>query len=298
MIVNSANLAAAAKGFRVLYKESLGAVESIYQKLAMVVPSDAPEETYAWLGELPRMREWIGDRVIKGLKAHGFTIRKKDWELTISVSRDEIQFDRLGLVKPRIQMMGQAAGQHYDELLLALIVSGFDALCFDGQYFFDADHPVKDKSVSNVTDKPFSATAYGAARAAMLSLVGENDNPLGIRPTHLVVPPQLEMAANEVLVSERTAAGATNPYRGSAELIVTPWLAAHPTKWFLLDLSKAVKPFIVQVVRKPDQLVALDQVDDANVFLKKEFWYGIDGQDNAGFGLWQLAYGSTGDGQA
>ena len=33
---------------------------------------------------------------------------------------------------------------------------------------------------------------------------------------------------------------------------------------------------------------------DLNVFLQKEYLYGCDCRDNAGFGFWQMAYGSTG----
>ena len=34
---------------------------------------------------------------------------------------------------------------------------------------------------------------------------------------------------------------------------------------------------------------------DDNVFFKKEFIYGVDARCNAGYGLWQLAFGSTGE---
>jgi phage major head subunit gpT-like protein len=54
---------------------------------------------------------------------------------------------------------------------------------------------------------------------------GDHARPLGIRPTHLVVPPSLEGQALEILNAERDAAGATNVYKGTAQLIVCPWLA-------------------------------------------------------------------------
>lgn len=63
------------------------------------------------------------------------------------------------------------------------------------------------------------------------------------------------------------------------------------TAWFLLDVSKAIKPLIWQL-RKAGEFVSLDRSDDPNVFTKKEFQYGWDGRGNAGYGLWQLAWGS------
>jgi len=61
--------------------------------------------------------------------------------------------------------------------------------------------------------------------------------------------------------------------------------------WFLADLSRAVKPVIVQI-RKQPQFVAKDKITDDNVFFQKQFIYGVDDRKNCGFGLWQLMYGS------
>jgi phage major head subunit gpT-like protein len=61
--------------------------------------------------------------------------------------------------------------------------------------------------------------------------------------------------------------------------------------WYLLDLSRPVKPFILQVRKRPE-LVAMDRPDDENVFMRKKYLYGVDDRKNAGYGLWQLAYGS------
>ncbi|WP_316154725.1 Mu-like prophage major head subunit gpT family protein [Cupriavidus sp. BIC8F] len=69
------------------------------------------------------------------------------------------------------------------------------------------------------------ANAYGAARAAMMGMKGDNGKPLGVRPSLLVVPPSLEKTALEILQAEKNAAGATNIYQNTAKLLVTPWLS-------------------------------------------------------------------------
>lgn len=109
-----------------------------------------------------------------------------------------------------------------------------------------------------------------------------------------MVPPQLRVTALQILKAE-TIEGTTNIHRDSATPLVLPELAAHPTKWFLLDLSRPLKPFILQIVKEPE-FVALDSPDDEHVFKRREFLYGVDCIDNAGYGLWQLAWGSTGSG--
>ena len=61
--------------------------------------------------------------------------------------------------------------------------------------------------------------------------------------------------------------------------------------WFLMDLSRPLKPIILQIRKRPE-FVSMDRPDDENVFMRKKFRYGVDDRKNVGFGLWQLAYGS------
>ncbi len=63
------------------------------------------------------------------------------------------------------------------------------------------------------------------------------------------------------------------------------------TAWYLLDTSRAIRPFIFQRRTTP-QLVRQDRMDDENAFMRKKFRYGVDYRGAVGFGLWQLAYGS------
>lgn len=70
------------------------------------------------------------------------------------------------------------------------------------------------------------STNYAAARAAMMIFRSENGRILGINPTTLVVPPSLEDAALHILNTENGEGGASNPWKGTAELIVTPFVAS------------------------------------------------------------------------
>lgn len=60
--------------------------------------------------------------------------------------------------------------------------------------------------------------------------------------------------------------------------------------WFLLDVSRSLKPLIYQERSKP-QFVAMDNPNDEQVFTKKLFRYGVDLRSNVGFGFWQMAIG-------
>ncbi len=60
--------------------------------------------------------------------------------------------------------------------------------------------------------------------------------------------------------------------------------------WFLLDVSRSLKPMIYQERKKP-QFTAMDNPNDEQVFTKKLFRYGVDLRSNVGFGFWQMAIG-------
>jgi phage major head subunit gpT-like protein len=96
VIINAQNIELAAKGFQSVYTDARLNAPSHAMKIAMKVPSTAKDETYGWLGMFPHLREWIGPRHVKGLKAHGFRIENRKFEATVEVPRDDLADDRAG----------------------------------------------------------------------------------------------------------------------------------------------------------------------------------------------------------
>jgi phage major head subunit gpT-like protein len=64
--------------------------------------------------------------------------------------------------------------------------------------------------------------------------------------------------------------------------------------WFLIDASRAIRPFIFQL-RREYAVTRMNALSDEGVFNRREFRYGVDGRANTGVGLWQLAYASNQD---
>ncbi|MFV1934921.1 Mu-like prophage major head subunit gpT family protein [Phaeobacter gallaeciensis] len=143
MMVTAAALTALQVGFKKNFQVGFSATrpEADFTKIATVIQSTSKSETYGWLGKFPKMREWIGARVIKDMKAHGYTITNKDFEGTVGVDRNDIEDDNLGIYAPLFQEMGHSAGQQPDDLTFSLLANGRAETCYDGQYFFDTDHP-------------------------------------------------------------------------------------------------------------------------------------------------------------
>lgn len=298
MIINRANLATLFTAFNASFKEGLGMATPQWDRIATRVPSSTATEEYGWLGQVPNVREWIGDRQVQNLQTSGYAIKNKDFELTLAVGRNNIQDDNIGIYGPLFQEMGRSTSAAYDQLVWALLKAGFATACYDGQYFFDTDHPVLDadgKTVNSVANtdggagapwflvdnsralkplllqvrKPFelvrkdqpdddnvfsrrefiygvdarhnvgfgfwqfawgskqdlTAATYATARAGLMGLKGDYGRPLGLTPKLLIVPPALEAAGRAIVEATNNANGSTNVWKGTAELLVVPWLA-------------------------------------------------------------------------
>lgn len=151
MIINRANLDAVRTGFHTAFKGGLAQAEPQYQRIATIVPSSTKKQDYGWLGKVPNVREWIGPRAVQNLAEHSYSITEKKWELTIGVDRDDIETDNIGVYSPMFEEMGRSSGAFWDTLVWALLKDGFTEECYDGQPFFDADHPVLDENGETVS---------------------------------------------------------------------------------------------------------------------------------------------------
>ncbi|MBM4274587.1 MAG: hypothetical protein FJ134_09045 [Deltaproteobacteria bacterium] len=218
MIINAEGLARLYTAFSAVFNAAYQETPTWHERVAMTVPATTRIMDYKFLLDFPMVREWIGDRQISSLEPQAYQIESKDWEATIEVERNDIEDDQLGLYNPIVAALAQEAKRHPDQLMADLMLGGFATTCYDGQFFFDTDHPVGSGAASNL-------------------------------------------------------GGGTG------------------TPWFLLDTSRAIKPFIFQL-RRGVQLVRMDGQEDEQVFMRKKYRYGVDYRGAAAYGLWQMAYAS------
>jgi|TARA_Y100001001_G_scaffold105075_1_gene102788 phage major head subunit gpT-like protein len=154
MIINSGNLKTLNVAFKAAFAQAFADALVDYDQIVLEVNSTTSTEEYGWLGQTTGFREWIGDRVIQNLKQHGYSIKNRTFENTVGVPREAIEDDQYGVYTPLMAQLGQDAKEHPAELVYALLKDGFNQKCYDGQNFFDTDHPVLNKagdeqSVSN-----------------------------------------------------------------------------------------------------------------------------------------------------
>lgn len=297
MLVNKANLSTIFINLKTIFNNAFEAAPSQWNATAMLVPSGSSQNDYNWLSSFPRMRKWIGEKAVKSLEAFKYSVVNDDWEATVEVDRNHIDDDQLGIYLPQAQMAGFSARQLPDEIVADLKNSAFTSLCYDGQLFYDTDHPVAGASVSNKLTVALSAAttaaaaaSYGAARVAIMSFKDDEGRPLNLIPDVLEVPPALEATAKLLINSDKLTDDSPNPYKGTATVLVNPRLTSS-TAWFLHVTNMPVKPFIYQERKAPVFVEQTDpQADD--VYNRKKFKFGAEARAAGGYAFWQMSVGS------
>ena len=145
MLVNAQNLAALRDGYSTAYQAGLGEAPQMHTRVATIVSATQKEQKYGWLGKIPSVRKWVGARAVQNLQQHDYAIREEKLELTVAVDRDDVETDNLGIYGPMFTEMGRSAGAYWEQMVWALLKAGFNTPCYDGQNFFDTDHPVLDE---------------------------------------------------------------------------------------------------------------------------------------------------------
>lgn len=116
------------------------------------------------------------------------------------------------------------------EILVPILAnSGAGQTMADGKAVFHADHGNLASSGATI-----SVTTLSAARTAMRKQKGLKGEIYAIEPWALIVPPELETVAQQVLATiNATTTSDANPFQNSLELIVEPGLS-NPDAWYLI----------------------------------------------------------------
>ena len=292
MLITSAALVQLRVGFSAAFNRGMGNVVTLADKIATTVPSSTASNLYGWLGAIPGLRKWIGEREIQKVSENDYTIKNEPFELTIGIKRTDIEDDNYGVYTPMMEAMGESTALHKEERVAATVKAGFTEKCYDGKSFYNEAHKVGEEVYSNMSDAKLSADSFSAARESMMSLKNDQGKPLNIVPDILLVPPALEREARMILEADLIN-GTTNVNKGLAKVEVWTELADQPTQWYLLCTKRSLKPFIFQE-REKAKFVSLTKENDENVFMRDEYLYGVSARDGVGYGFWQMAYGSTG----
>lgn len=272
-----------------------------WTKLALQFPSTQESETYRWLGMVPQVREWVGGRQVRPLRANGVTIVNKVWESTIRVDADEQRRDKTGQIMVRVNEMARRVATHPNKLLTALLLGGAGTACYDGQYYFDDDHNeggsgVQSNSIESDASTPTAPTDTEMFHAIVdgvgqiLSFKDDHGEPMneGAR-RFLVMVPMTFWSATMIALSDYNR-DSVNPLRiqegFDVEWVANPRLT-WTTQFAVFRTDGETRPFIFQE-ELPVQVQALAEGSELEVN-ENQHQYGVKAVHAAGYGFWQDA---------
>lgn len=138
-------------GFKTDFQRGLDKVEPTFLRFSTKVNSSTKIETYGWLGDFPRFRKWVGAKHIKRMKEKAYRLANEDYEVTRGIKKTDIEDDNLGLWGPQIEGWGEEAQALPDRLAYDALANGHQVECYDGQNFFDDEHPMAGGTASNIS---------------------------------------------------------------------------------------------------------------------------------------------------
>ncbi|HWH75555.1 MAG TPA: Mu-like prophage major head subunit gpT family protein [Methylibium sp.] len=281
--------------------------------VANLFNSDQASEQYPFLGQVPRMREWIGGRQAKGIAGNLLTIANKHYEATIEIALRDLRRDKTPQIQARMSEFAQEGDAHWGTLLSALIMAGTSTVCYDGQFFFDTDHSegasgTQDNDITvdisavpgagsdNTPAFPNQAQMQAAivkGIAQILSFKDDRGRPMNSNarrflvtvPVGLYMPAVAALSAINLIALQQNinpiqAAGLQIDVQMMPELTWTDSFAVWRT-------DSPIKGLIRQ--NETDPVVKMKDENSEFAFDNDAIQIGVDAWRGADYGLWQRA---------
>lgn len=301
MEVTPSALQAINRSFNFEFQAAVSAAASTtyWQKKARQMPSTGFENVYSWVLGLPDMRRWVGPRIVRSMEGRVYILRNEPWELTWGVDRRHVEYNQIGQYADRARMGGDSAARWKDKLVTDVQLA--NPIAFDGQNFYDTDHPRGSTVYANYhPSTDLTNDNLWAMAMIMMGYLDDFGESLGVRPTILEVPPQLSkkgvdaLKALQIVQLVKNVAGDQNVAAAAVpnnigqlfdiELVINERLSSRPDEWYLHSTNR-MPPFVVQAPKEPSGVTSLTNPSDPNVFWQREFIYGIDADGAAGVTL-------------
>ncbi len=310
MAITTAKINAVSRGITQSFDNGVRTGSPLYPQICTIVPSSSRDEKYGWIGDVPDMKEFLGERQFDQLRAFDYEIANRTFEQSLGVDRHDIDDDRYSHYSTIAEGLGRKAVRHPDELLVSLALTGETATCFDGQFFYDTDHAAGDSGSqankttfnaadhTNVTVAEFKAAFHKCLRLMMQFKTDKGSffMPRAITADllsdlHLMVPLSLWEVSSQAMQQMMVAQGGVavdNVLLAKAQVHPILGLGAEgggsDAKFQLLYTGGTVRPFIFQQRKSlTRQVKGLADIEEKQVKFMTEVRY------NVGFGLWQYA---------
>ncbi|MFT6659912.1 Mu-like prophage major head subunit gpT family protein [Maritalea sp.] len=272
--------------------------------VAMKVSSSEASEDYGWLGAVPAMGEFHNSRSPAEIKEHSFSLANKDFDNSITFKKKDIRRDKKGMIRLRVNDLIGRAEDLSASLISTLILNGATSLCYDGEYFFDTDHPAGDGQTQS-NKITFDAVAPAAPTVTefeeavlkgiqtLVGLKDEQGQPINQSATKFTIQVPVgflgvALKALKAVLGDGGKSAVIPAIKGDFSIDVIPNPRLSWTDTFVMYRTDSeVKPFILQEEEALEPFAIAEGSEYEK--LNKEHMYGVDWAGNVGYGQWSGA---------
>lgn len=245
-------------GTRVTYPVGFGTGLGISPYSLFATEDDAPAKTfnaggYNPVGAYSALATPDGDEIVTPALTEAAAIPYTTVRYTNGFSLDElaVRFLDPKIIPQWFRQLGLRAGECVSKAVYDLIRLGFT------NSLFSATHASNVGNLSNFGSTALGHSSFAAARAVLLKQKSIDGDPAGQMGAFLVVPPDLEVLARQIVTSEVTDGSLQrNVLMGSVQVISSPFLT-DATDWFMLA-AKGENPFNVFWAIRPHPQMGVD----------------------------------------
>jgi len=281
-------------GLRKIFMDEYQLPGSLIDQLyGMEKSGKAVEYDYAigGLGDLEEFQGTIPYGDFKGQYRTSYT--HKEWVKGIKIERKLVDDDLYSVINKRPQTLALVAKRTKEKHGASVFNNAFNTSVFAGGDTLSLcnsahTHVGTATTQSNTGTTALSKTSLSAARLAMRAYMDETDNLINASGDCLLVPPELEQTAWELIMSNRevnVADNTANFWKGRYKVLVWDYLT-DTNNWFLMD-SRYAKLFLKWFERIP---VEFNKDKDFDTYISKWSTYC---RYSYGFSDWKWVYGSN-----
>ena len=246
-------------------------------KMILKTKSRGANETYDIPMTMPGVSRLVDEVQFEQVFDKAYTINNVDWAVGVMENRNTIEDAKEytgGMITNKIMQTAQGFARLPIKEVSTLLEST-SGVAFDGTVFFSTSRSLagatlvnKVTSTGGMTTLAGVTSAYSKGKTALLSLKDKNGDPFNVMPDLAVVcAPKNEDVWQKLLVVREDYTATDSIYRGTAQVIVNPYLASTKNTAYLVNLA-AGNSFIWQ---EREAVKAYTEDDEKTSFVK--FWW-------------------------
>ena len=272
----------------------------LFAEIGTIERTQKGEARIPFLWYPPRMREWVGERLVGSLDGGMHIIPTRTYEATVAVPRTAVEDDQYGAIERAARGLASEFFRFVHQSYINILQNGGTLNTFDGLPLLSANPNARGPNNVNLVSKSLSLENLSEGIQVMGLYTEPDGRPLGMRPTHLLVGPANEFTAKNLVQSQQLirsgstdrVMGAANPWAGSMTVLVSNYITGND--WYLIAAGPNEYRPAIMVERRdvPVEFVAHTSPDHESVFRRDSYEYGTRARVGFGAGAWYAVYAS------